>query len=154
METPAQKDLERFIHERLRKLPERSAPDALIANVLRQVALRESLPWWKQPFTAWPRRNQALLFALLTGVFASVLYAAWRPAQALTLSALVEHLAAWSWVGSVAETLASSFLLLVRQASWISLACIGTLFSIMYVACVTTGWALYRVTLPTAGSRA
>ena len=74
--------LEKFIDQQLKKLPEREAPDNLVANVLAALAARENRPWWKQPFTSWPRNSQAFLFAALSMVFAGVVYLAWRPAEA------------------------------------------------------------------------
>ena len=65
METPEQTELEKFIDQQLKKLPEREAPDALIANVFATIAARENSPWYKQPFTSWPRNTQALLFVSL-----------------------------------------------------------------------------------------
>src|SRR5688572_6306754 len=82
MELPEQKELEQFIHQQLKKLPEREAPAELVSNVFAAIAARENAPWWKQPFTSWPRNTQALLYTAVSLVFIVSVYYAWRPAEA------------------------------------------------------------------------
>ena len=146
MESQEQKELERFIHEQLRKLPAHEAPVNLVENVMRTIAARKNAPWWKQPFTSWPRQNQAFLFVILALVSGGAVYAAWAPAEQLTVASLVEKARPFGWITGVAETVASSFILALRNLPWTWLAAIGAVFMIMYAACVGAGLALYRIT--------
>lgn len=148
MESPEQKELERFIHEQLQKLPEHEAPSNLARNVMRAIARQKSLPWWKQPFTSWPRQQQLFLFAVLACVASGAIYAAWAPAEQLTAGALAEKTRPLAWMRAVTETFFSSLFLALRHLPWTWLAGLGAVFMIMYAACVGAGLALYRITAP------
>lgn len=145
MDTHEQQELEKFIDQQLKKLPEREAPENLVANVLAAISERESRPWWKQPFTSWPRNSQALLFAALSFGFAAVVYLAWRPAEALSAGSLGERVSSFAWLGRALETLASVGLVFVRTLPWQLLVAFAVVCIAMYAACVATGFALYRV---------
>ena len=121
MDSPEQRELEKFIDQQLKKLPEREAPETLAANVLAALSARESRPWWKQPFTSWPRNSQALLFAALSLGFAAIVYLAWRPAEALNVDALGERVSSFAWVGRALETMANCALIVLRilQRQWL-----------------------------------
>jgi hypothetical protein len=60
--------LEQLIHERLRALPDLEAPRQLIPAVLRKLAERKTMAWWKRPWLYWPRKMQLLSAALLIAV--------------------------------------------------------------------------------------
>ena len=139
MDTHEQQELEKFIDQHLKKLPEREAPENLTANVLAAISARESRPWWKQPFTSWPRNSQALLFAALSLGFAAVVYLARRPAEALS------GVSSFAWLGRALETLANVALVFVRILPWQLLVAFAVVCLAMYAACVATGFALYRV---------
>jgi len=62
--------LERLIHRTLRSLPDLRAPHTLEARVLAAVAARAALPWWRQPFPAWPFAARAI-FVLLSATVAT-----------------------------------------------------------------------------------
>jgi hypothetical protein len=145
MDAPENKELERFIHEQLRKLPEHEAPANLLENVMKVIAARRALPWWKQPFTEWPRQNQALLFAALAMMLGGAFYLAWTPAEQLSAAALAEKARPFAWL-RIAETVFGSFLLALRNLPWSWLAVIAAVFMMMYTACVGAGLALYRIT--------
>ena len=146
METPEQNELEKFIHQQLKKLPEREAPDDLVANVFAAISAREDAPWWKQPFSYWPRHPQALLFAALSLVFVAVVYFAWRPAAALSGNAIVERASSFAWLGRVFETLVHGAFMIFRTVPWQWFVGIAVVLLAMYAACVATGFALYRIT--------
>lgn len=146
METPEQKELERFIDQQLKKLPEREAPDDLVANVFTAIAARKNAPWWKQPFTSWPRSSQALLFTALALVFSGAVYLAWRPASALSADSIAERASSFAWIGRLLETLASCAVSILRSLSWQWFVAIAVVVVAMYAACVATGFALYRIT--------
>jgi hypothetical protein len=145
METTEQRELEKFIDQQLKKLPEREAPEALVSNVLAAISARENRPWWKQPFTSWPRNSQALLFAALSLGFAAIVYLAWRPAESLEVSSLGERVSSFAWVGRAVETMGNSGLMLLRIVPWQWLVAFAVVCLAMYAACVATGFALYRI---------
>ena len=62
-------DLENFIHQTLRSLPDRPAPRSLESRVLAAIEARAALPWWKQSFAQWP---VAARFVWLYGIIAVV----------------------------------------------------------------------------------
>jgi hypothetical protein len=145
MHPEAQNDLETFIHKRLSHLPESAAPESLGRNVLAKIAAREKLPWWKQPFTRWPRGAQFLFSAGLAILCAGGFW---------LLSGPIEHLAEsefWirsrsillvrEWAGAMEDSL----LLLLRNMTWQWFAALGALFAVMYSACLAGGFALYKV---------
>lgn len=138
-------DLERFIDERLRKLPEQTAPDTLLVNVLGRVHALENKAWWQEPYTEWPRRIQALLFFTLAAVFSGTLALLWRPAEQVTSNTLVQHLRSFTWVGDLYEALEMSLKLLVKNMSWPWIAAVAALFVLMYCASLAGAFALYRV---------
>lgn len=62
--------LEKPVHQLLRNLPDRPAPATLEARVMSAIAARESLVWWKRPFTQWPAfwRGLFLVISVLVAV--------------------------------------------------------------------------------------
>ena len=48
-------ELERFIHQTLRALPDRKAPGTLEARVLAEVERRAAIPWWHKSWSYWPQ---------------------------------------------------------------------------------------------------
>jgi hypothetical protein len=146
METREHQELEQFIHRQLQKLPEREAPEDLLANVMAAVRARENLPWWKQPFTSWPRGMQTLLFVVLGAAFGAAVYLAAKPADALSLDAVTEHASSLSWVATLFGSLTDYLLLAVQNMSWEWLMGIAIVFCVMYAACLGAGVALYRIT--------
>jgi hypothetical protein len=55
-------DLEKFIHQTLRALPDRRAPHSLESRVLAALAARAALPWWQQSFARWPLAARVAFF--------------------------------------------------------------------------------------------
>jgi hypothetical protein len=146
MDRSEHKELEHFIHQQLQKLPEHPAPEDVAANVMAAIRVRKTLPWWKKPFTCWPRGMQSMLFVLLGTSFGAIVYLASEPAQAVSLDAVTERASSLSWVGTLFSSLADFALLAAQSLSWQWLLAIGVVFSAMYAACVAAGVALYRVT--------
>lgn len=46
--------LERLVGHALREQPLRRAPDSLEARVMREIAARARLPWWRRGIASWP----------------------------------------------------------------------------------------------------
>jgi hypothetical protein len=60
----APSDLERQIHEALRRLPAPRAPHSLTSRVMAAVRARREAPWYERPMTTWPLGLQTLATAL------------------------------------------------------------------------------------------
>jgi len=65
MEPISEKDLERWAHEELRRLPDCPAPAEVMEGVLRQLKLRQSRPWWQRSLWQWPASVQRMSLTLL-----------------------------------------------------------------------------------------
>jgi len=57
-------DLERELHDALRRLPSPRAPRSLTPRVMAAVRARRETPWFARPMTTWPLALQALTIAL------------------------------------------------------------------------------------------
>ena len=146
MDAPEQRELEKFIDQQLKKLPPQEAPANLVANVLAAITVRENLPWWKQPFTSWPRNTQALLFTTLSLAFVALVYFTWRPAESISAANLAEKASSYGWLPRTIEAGANGLLLVLRSVPWQWFVAASVVCLSMYAACVATGFALYRVT--------
>lgn len=77
MNATSEQELERLVDGALRALPPRRAPASLAPRVLRTIAARQQVPWYRQPWPQWPRAWQAGFFffaaALLGGLYAGAL---------------------------------------------------------------------------------
>jgi hypothetical protein len=146
MDTREQQELEKFIHEQLQKLPERAAPDALVSNVLTAIVAKQERPWWKQPFTSWPKGSQIVLFVFLSGLLGSLAYAFSGPVEHLSLSALYERALSLAWVADLVRTLANAFVVMLKGATLYWLLAAAAVIVMMYAACIAGGVALYRIT--------
>ena len=145
MKTPEDDKLEKFIHEQLQKLPERQAPDDLVTNVLAALARKESRPWWRQPFTCWPKGPQVVLFAGLVALLGVVAHLLSGPAEQVSFTALQERVLSFAWVAETATTLGNALLRTLQGVTFYWLvAAAGVIFT-MYLACVAGGVALWRI---------
>jgi len=57
-------DLEREVHQALRRLPPPPAPRSLTPRVMAAVRARRDAPWYARPMTMWPIGLQALVTGL------------------------------------------------------------------------------------------
>jgi len=146
MDSREQQDLEKFIHEQLRKLPDNPAPADIVGNVLARIEARKNLPWWKRSFVDWPRTIQSVFIVTLSVLLGLLVYIAAIPAEQFSLSALVTRIQSLSWVGELFNALAGSLLLIVKNMSWQWALAVGGVFIVMYSTCVAGGMVLYRVT--------
>ena len=70
-----QEKLERWIHRTVRDLPPRRAPRSLEERVLREIARRAALPWWRQSFVHWPLAARAVFLVCSLVLVKIVLWA-------------------------------------------------------------------------------
>ena len=139
-------DLERFIDEQLRRLPDREAPVDLVSHVLAAIARQEALPWYRLPFTRWPLIPRIVLLEVLLGTFGVVAYLVSGPAGQVTISALYEKAASATWFTSLVRVSGNAMVTLIQGVTgyWIAVAVAVVLA--MYGACIAGGVALYKIT--------
>jgi len=154
MESSEQNDLEKFIHAQLQKLPEREAPEILAVNVMAAIAARKNLPWWKQPFTHWPRNIQSVLFVALAAIFGTVLYGTNRAANVVSVPDVSEHLSTFAWVGTIFRSVGESLFLAIRSLGLEWFIGFAVIFALLYGVCLVAGFALFKVTTGTASRAA
>jgi hypothetical protein len=145
------KNLEQWIHQRLRGLPELSAPGELIrANVLRKITSQQTMPWWKSPWLEWPRGMQIVSFVLLAGALGTAGYFyddLLAGGHQLTLRAAgVLHFLKPLW--TVTQSLLGAIQLLVGSIKPYFLIIAGFAVAALYLSAVGVGTLCYRVAMP------
>lgn len=142
-------ELEQLIHQTLRSLPDRRAPRSLEARVLAALETRQTLPWWRQSFMAWPLPVRCLFIVLSAGAVALLagawmMYGAERPELSHTFA---QPLALLEGLRSVVRALADFGAILVRSipSAWIygALACFAGLYVTLFGLGATAYRALY-----------
>src|SRR5688572_14402503 len=130
-------NLERLIHQELRKLPTVKAPEALSARVLATVRAREALPWWQQSIWNWPVYARTVFLIVLAVAVAAMTGSTW-------------------WAGEVAAnysspatqilgTLGNAFLVLWRSLLQ-NVVLFGLAFTgMLYLFCLGAGTMFVRV---------
>jgi hypothetical protein len=134
-------DLERFVDQTLRELPQRQAPRTLESRVLAELARRAALPWWRRNFAQWP------LLARVTFLLASFGSAA---AMWIFASTDVFRLPTFppTWVRSLGHVAASMIDLavsLVRQIPPGLLYSVLALCVLLYGALLALGAVGYHI---------
>lgn len=77
MQPEIDQNLERLIHQELRKLPPVKAPETLSARVLAAVRERQSLPWWQTSIWYWPSYARAVFLIALAVMVAVISGSPW-----------------------------------------------------------------------------
>jgi hypothetical protein len=101
-------ELERFIHQTLRALPDRKAPGTLEARVLAEVERRAAIPWWHKSWSSWPQPVRAAFLVLcgalvvVAGIYIQAGFDTTR-FQAGIAPALALASQAWSIVRSIGD---------------------------------------------------
>lgn len=150
MKTPAESDLEQFIHRELRALAPRRAPRTLEHRVLAELERRAALAWWHRSYAYWPAWARAAFLVLAgTGVFKAAFLAldfaqaGLGPGPATAVFGPVLHLAervmaVAGWTANLCNQVLASI------PSWWIYGGLGFL-ALMYVTCFTLGATAYRV---------
>jgi hypothetical protein len=144
MEYPEDKQLEEFIHRQLKKLPERQAPEALIGNVIASLAARRELPWYKKPWSEWPRLNQNMFLVLLVAALSGVAWTAAAYTPEISTSAIAQK-AQVSWIPEIVRRLFDSTVLVARSLKYEWIIGAVAALALCYLWCVAAGVALFRV---------
>lgn len=141
-------ELENFIHQTLRSLPNRPAPRSLEERVLAAIDARASLPWWKQSFGQWPMAARAVFILLSAGLVKLALMATVWALGGFQASAFASTVSAqFSWIdailGAVRGT-GESFSILLRNIPSIWLYGIIAVVAGSYATLFSLGATAYR----------
>jgi len=144
-----EKELEQLIEREARKLPELRAPETLVHRVMLAVHAKERQPWWQRPWLTWPRWAQWVSVVLSGATVAALVYfgaGAWQAAgMGSPLGKIAQWFSSlapiWEWLVTVANAIA---LVLQKGAQQYLLIALGIAGS-MYLLCVATGTACYRL---------
>ncbi len=141
------KNWEAWLHQKLRALPDTRAPKNLAPSVLRKIAARESVAWWRRPWLEWPAAAQIISGVLFAAPFAAAYF--WqdslmqllRQAAAAEIGRWVFLKAAWT----IGVTLAGIAQSLVASIKTSVLMIAGMVALAIYSAVVAVGALFCRV---------
>ena len=143
-------DLQQIVHRELQRLPLTPAPETLLPRVMAAVEAWARRPWYQRAWLTWPRPWQVLSLAALVALLAGAALllpgvdnAAGGYAAKLA-GGLGERL---SVVGKNAATGMNTALVLWRALGQPVVVYALALVTLMFLACVTFGTALTRMTL-------
>ncbi len=141
-------ELEKFIHQTLRSLPDRRAPRSLEGRVLAAIAARAELPWWKQSYARWPLAMRCA-FLLVSGAIAKALIMATVWVMSGAEGAQLTHTVAaeFAWVSRLSGIVASlgdfcALLLRSIPTVWLYGGLAG--FALVYATLFGLGATAYR----------
>jgi hypothetical protein len=77
MQPEVDPNLERVIHQELRKLPPVKAPTALLGRVLASVRVEAALPWWRKSIWQWPHGARTAFFIVLALIITAITSSTW-----------------------------------------------------------------------------
>ena len=70
-------NLERVIHQELRRLPPVKAPDVLLSRVLAGVRREQALPWWRKSIWQWPSGARTFFLIVLAVMVTAMTSSTW-----------------------------------------------------------------------------
>jgi len=144
-----QEQLERLIHGELRKLPDLRAPETLVHRVMLAVHAKERQPWWQRPWLSWPLPAQVISSALFAATAGALIYfgaQAWQlagignPLDKIWLG-IVSLAPLWDWLVALVNAVA----LVIQKVGQLYLLVGLGVATTMYLFCVATGTACYRL---------
>jgi hypothetical protein len=143
--------LEQLMQRELRKLPELRAPETLVHRVMLAVHAKERQPWWQCPWLTWPRPAQWISSAFFAATVTALIYLG---AQAWQLAGIGNPLdKIWIGILSLAPlwnwllTLLNAVVLVIQKGGQLYLLIGLGVGATMYLFCVATGTACYRLAL-------
>jgi hypothetical protein len=147
------KQLEVQVDRALKELPELAAPQTLMPRVLQALAARRALPWYRQPFLAWPfALRVATLVILLAslGVFCGACYQLTRAAgYANAMQEIAQTFSGLTSVWNVITALGGAVALVVKHfGTGILIGCCLAA-ALGYAVCIGLGTACVRLAFAT-----
>ena len=142
-------ELEQAIDRELRSLPDRPAPASLAPRVLRAIAERQRLPWWRKSFTHWPAPARLLFLVASTCLAGLLVYLAVGLSSGATLATLGtearELAVSFGILRRLGDALGGATLTLARAAGpWLGWSLV-TIAGISYLTTVALGTVCWRL---------
>jgi hypothetical protein len=140
--------LEKAISEKLKSLPDVSAPDQLAARVISTLAAREARPWYRNSWQTLPPAAKTISFLLLLVAFGGLCFAGGKLSAENNLTKMSPHASEWfsDWavVANALHALLHAAWLIVAQLSPVFLFACATVAMVSYVACIGLGTLIFR----------
>ncbi len=149
MDPDYQKQLESEVDRLLKPLPNLPAPAGLAPRVLAALANRQALPWYRQPWMAWPLVLQVFALVFLLSSFGALCVACFQLTRAAGFTNAVQEVGqslAWlGWVWNVMTVLFDTIILTIKHlgAWFIAACCFAAVLG--YAICVGLGTACVRL---------
>lgn len=148
--------LESRVDRALKQLPDLSAPSTLLPRIRAALERRERLPWYRQPWLAWPAPLRAASLALLGGLFVAL---GWGVAQvAPSAGAVADMREVNHWLsdagavwGAVEAVYGTAVLLLRHLGPWFLAGCL-LLLVMANALCMGLGTMCVRLAFTRPGS--
>ena len=139
------------VHQELNRLGELSAPPMLAGRVLRAIAQRRAVPWYRSAWQTWPLALQGVSLVALLLVFGGICLGVGELSQVAKVSPAGQHAGQWlAWFGVLWKTagvLADAIGTAFRHLGMgIVIGC-GLALLAAYAACVGLGTACVRLAL-------
>jgi hypothetical protein len=145
--TPA--ELEKFIHQQLRDLPPRRAPDSLESRVLAAIEQQAGIPWYHKSWSHWPAFVRMVFLVLATGATAGFIlafYSGFNGADAnLVMARAGEKLSFFTQMYHVATWIVDFGRQIVASIPPVWLYGAAALVAALYGTFLGIGAAAYRV---------
>ena len=135
----------------LKQLPSRQAPKTLAPRVMAVLARRQALPWYRQPWFAWPRSYQVLAAGLAAALIGFGLWWLWPHSETVSLASAKQAVSQFEAVQDVSVTagilksLLNALVLVLKSLnSWVLAAALG-LFALIWSTTLGLGTACWRL---------
>src|SRR5262249_44019545 len=130
-------------------LPDLPAPRHLLPSVMQQIARLNSLPWYQQPWQAWPVALRVATLAFLLASCGGLCVACWQLTRAAGFTAATQEIApTFSFVTAIWNMfnvlLTALFLVLKHFGTAFLIGCCAAI-AFGYAICVGLGTACVRL---------
>jgi hypothetical protein len=147
--------LESRVDRALKKLPDLSAPRTLLPRIRAALGRRELLPWYRQPWLAWPAPLRAVSLALLGGLFVALGWGVAQVAPSEGAAVVMREVNHWRSVagaiwGAVEAVYATAVLLLRHLGPWFFAGCLLVLL-MANALCMGLGTICVRLAFARSG---
>ena len=144
-----EKNLESHLDRLLKELPELDAPQSLVPRVMTAIAAFKPLPWYRQPWLAWPLSLRVAAMVFLLALFGGLCTATFQLTRAAGFANAMQELGqTFSFLGSiwsVINVLLSAVILVVKHlgTGFIVGCCLTA--ALGYAVCIGLGTACVRL---------
>ena len=142
-------ELEKFVHEALRSLPDRKAPSSLELRVRAAIEARAHAPWWKQSFMEWPIAVRFAFVVLSIGMVKLAMMATvWATGGVESTGVVLAVQSQLSWIDAIGGAIRGtieSFSAVFRSIPAVWLYGILATVAAVYATLFSLGATAYRV---------